>query len=610
MCGIVGYIGNKDAQKVIVEGLRKLEYRGYDSAGVAVLTDQGLELEKAQGRLAVLEERLVTKPLRGVIGIGHTRWATHGKPSDQNAHPHIDEKTQFAVVHNGIIENFISIKAELLEKGYTFTSETDTEVIAHLLADLYDGDLVSTARKAVQKMRGAYALGIMTSHEPDKLVAVRLASPLIVGIGEGESFIGSDIPAILEHTRDVYILDEGELAVLTREGVELYKVDTGEKIARDLFHVDWDLVQAEKGGYDSFMLKEIHEQPQAIRDTIGSRVDEKNKRIIFPELKMDDAELAAYDRIYIVACGTSMHAGLVGKDVIEKITRVPVEVAVASEFRYRDPIFTDRTLMIVISQSGETADTLAALREAKKKGVKVLAITNVVGSSVAREADEVVFTWAGPEVAVASTKAYTSQVAALYLFALYFAQVKQAMSPEEIAAVVEELQELPAKISAILSDQDAVREFADSIKEVDSLFFIGRGLDYSVSLEGSLKLKEISYIHSEAYPAGELKHGTLALIEDNVPVVAIATQPDIYEKMVSNIIEVKARGARVLGFALEGDNELAKTVDHVIHIPKTLPFLTPLLTVIPLQLLAYYASTSKGLDVDKPRNLAKSVTVE
>jgi glucosamine--fructose-6-phosphate aminotransferase (isomerizing) len=610
MCGIVGYIGNKDAQKVIVEGLRKLEYRGYDSAGVAVLTDQGLELEKAQGRLAVLEERLVTKPLRGVIGIGHTRWATHGKPSDQNAHPHIDEKTQFAVVHNGIIENFISIKAELLEKGYTFTSETDTEVIAHLLADLYDGDLVSTARKAVQKMRGAYALGIMTSHEPDKLVAVRLASPLIVGIGEGESFIGSDIPAILEHTRDVYILDEGELAVLTREGVELYKVDTGEKIARDLFHVDWDLVQAEKGGYDSFMLKEIHEQPQAIRDTIGSRVDEKNKRIIFPELKMEDAELAAYDRIYIVACGTSMHAGLVGKDVIEKITRVPVEVAVASEFRYRDPIFTDRTLMIVISQSGETADTLAALREAKKKGVKVLAITNVVGSSVAREADEVVFTWAGPEVAVASTKAYTSQVAALYLFALYFAQVKQAVSPEEIAAVVEELQELPAKISAILSDQDAVREFADSIKEVDSLFFIGRGLDYSVSLEGSLKLKEISYIHSEAYPAGELKHGTLALIEDNVPVVAIATQPDIYEKMVSNIIEVKARGARVLGFALEGDNELAKTVDHVIHIPKTLPFLTPLLTVIPLQLLAYYASTAKGLDVDKPRNLAKSVTVE
>ncbi|MFM1654576.1 glutamine--fructose-6-phosphate transaminase (isomerizing) [Brevibacillus sp. B_LB10_24] len=610
MCGIVGYIGNKDAQKVIVDGLRKLEYRGYDSAGVAVLTDQGLELEKAQGRLAVLEERLVTNPLQGVIGIGHTRWATHGKPSDQNAHPHIDEKTKFAVVHNGIIENFISIKAELLEKGYTFTSETDTEVIAHLLADLYDGDLVSTARKAVQKMRGAYALGIMTSHEPDKLVAVRLASPLIVGIGEGESFIGSDIPAILEHTRDVYILDEGELAVLTRDGVELYKVDTGEKIARDLFHVDWDLVQAEKGGYDSFMLKEIHEQPQAIRDTIGSRVDEKNKQIVFPELKMSDAELAAYDRIYIVACGTSMHAGLVGKDVIEKITRVPVEVAVASEFRYRDPIFTDKTLMIVISQSGETADTLAALRDSKKKGVKVLAITNVVGSSVAREADEVVFTWAGPEVAVASTKAYTSQVAALYLFALYFAQVKQTMSAEEIAAVIEELQELPAKISAILDDQDAVREFADSIKEVDSLFFIGRGLDYSVSLEGSLKLKEISYIHSEAYPAGELKHGTLALIEDNVPVVAIATQPDIYEKMVSNIIEVKARGARVLGFALEGDNELANTVDHVIHIPKTLPFLTPLLTVIPLQLLAYYASTAKGLDVDKPRNLAKSVTVE
>lgn len=610
MCGIVGYIGEKNAQEIIVGGLRKLEYRGYDSAGVAVFTGEGISLEKAKGRLAVLEEILDSTPLKGKIGIGHTRWATHGKPSDENSHPHTDEKTKFAVVHNGIIENFIPIKEELVAKGYSFTSETDTEVIAHLLADLYDGDLVSTVRKAIQKMRGAYALGIMTEHEPDKLVAVRLASPLIVGLGDGEAFIGSDIPAILDHTRDVYILNEGEMAVLTREGVELMDAASGEKIEREIFRVEWDLVQAEKGGYDSFMLKEIHEQPQAVRDTLRSRIDEENKRVVLSELSMSDEQLASYDRIYIVACGTSMHAGLVGKDVIEKITRVPVEVAVASEFRYRDPIYTDKTLMIVISQSGETADTLAALREAKKSGVTVLAVTNVVGSSVAREADEVIFTWAGPEVAVASTKAYTCQVVALYLFALYFAQVKNTQTAEQIAEIVEGLDQLPDKISAILEQPEAIRDFANSIKEVTSLFFIGRSLDYAVSLEGSLKLKEISYIHSEAYAAGELKHGTLALIEDNVPVIALATQPDIYEKMVSNIVEVKARGAHVLGFALEGDEDLAKTVDQVIKVPATLPFLTPVLTVIPLQLLAYYASVARGLDVDKPRNLAKSVTVE
>ncbi|QQE74726.1 glutamine--fructose-6-phosphate transaminase (isomerizing) [Brevibacillus composti] len=610
MCGIVGYIGDKQAQEIIIGGLQKLEYRGYDSAGIAVLTQQGLLVDKAQGRLAVLEGKLAAQPLAGHAGIGHTRWATHGKPSDENAHPHTDASHKFAVVHNGIIENFMPIKEELISKGYTFVSETDTEVIAHLLADLYDGDIVSTARKAVQRMRGAYALGIMTEHEPDKLVAVRLASPLIVGVGEGESFIGSDIPALLEHTRDVYILNEGEMAVLTREGVQLMDAQTGEKIEREIFRVDWDLVQAEKGGYDSFMLKEIYEQPQAVRDTMGARIDQENKRVILPELKMSDAELAAYDRLYIVACGTSMHAGLVGKDVLEKWTRVPVEVAVASEFRYRDPIYTDKTLMIVISQSGETADTLAALREAKKSGVKVLAITNVVGSSVAREADEVIFTWAGPEVAVASTKAYTSQVIALYLFALYFAQVKGTLPADEIAATVDHLQELPAKIGAILENVEPIRQYAHTIQEATSLFFIGRGLDYAVSLEGSLKLKEISYIHSEAYAAGELKHGTLALIEENVPVVALATQSDLFEKMVSNIVEVKARGAHVLGFALEGDRELAKSVDEVIHIPATTPMLTPILTVIPLQLLSYYTSAARGLDVDKPRNLAKSVTVE
>ncbi len=610
MCGIVGYIGEKNAQEIIVNGLRKLEYRGYDSAGVAVLSEKGLSFDKAKGRLAVLEERLASQPLQGNAGIGHTRWATHGKPSDENSHPHTDAKATFAVVHNGIIENFMPLKEELLAKGYTFTSETDTEVIAHLLADMYDGDLVGTVRRAVKRMKGAYALGIMSELEPDKLIAVRLASPLVVGVGEGENFIGSDIPAILEHTRNVYILNEGELAVLTRDGVELMNAETGEPIKRELFHVEWDLVQAEKGGYDSFMLKEINEQPQAVRETMGPRIDIVKKRVILPELVMSDAELAEYDRIYIVACGTSMHAGLVGKDVIEKLTRVPVEVAVASEFRYRDPIYTDKTLMIVISQSGETADTLAALREAKKHGVKVLAITNVVGSSVAREAAEVIFTWAGPEIAVASTKAYTCQVIALYLFALYFAQVKGTQTDAQIAEVIDHLVELPGKISEILANTDSIREFAYGIKDVASLFFIGRSLDYAVSLEGSLKLKEISYIHSEAYAAGELKHGTLALIEDRVPVIALATQPDIYEKMISNIVEVTARGAYVLGVALEGDNELTKTVNQVIHIPATIPFLTPVLSVISLQLLAYYASVARGLDVDKPRNLAKSVTVE
>lgn len=610
MCGIVGYIGEKNAQQIILDGLRKLEYRGYDSAGIAVLSAAGLVMEKAKGRLAVLDERLRQTPLDGCVGIGHTRWATHGKPSDENAHPHTDQAAAFAVVHNGIVENYLAIKEELLAKGYTFTSETDTEVIAHLLADTYDGDLVATVRRVVKRMRGAYALGILSVHEPDKLIAVRLASPLIVGVGKGESFIGSDIPAMLEHTRDVYILQEGEMAVLTRDGVELLSVESGERVERELFHVEWDLVQAEKGGYDSFMLKEINEQPQAVRDTMGPRIDLAAKRVILPELKMSAEELARFDRLYIVACGTSMHAGLVGKEVIEKVNRIPVEVAIASEFRYRDPIVTPNTLLIVISQSGETADTLAALREAKKRGVKVLAITNVVGSSVAREADEVIFTWAGPEVAVASTKAYTSQVVALYLFALYLAQVKGTQTPAQIAAIVEQLEQLPQKIAAILQDTEKLRQFAESIKDVTSLFFIGRGLDYAVSLEGSLKLKEISYIHSEAYAAGELKHGTLALIEDGVPVIALVTQPELREKMVSNIVEVKARGARVLGFAVEGDNELAKTVDQVVHIPSTLPFLSPVLTVIPLQLLAYYTSVARGLDVDKPRNLAKSVTVE
>ncbi|WP_108024152.1 glutamine--fructose-6-phosphate transaminase (isomerizing) [Melghirimyces profundicolus] len=608
MCGIVGYIGPKQAQNILLEGLRKLEYRGYDSAGLAVYQDGKLKVEKAEGPLSALEERLNGQPLHGEMGIGHTRWATHGKPSDENSHPHVDGKQQFAVVHNGIIENYLELKEELQEKGYAFTSETDTEVIAHLLADLDDGDLVSTVRKAVARMEGAYALAIAHVDEPDKLVAVRLASPLIVGVGDGENFIASDIPAILEHTRDVYVLDDGEMAVLTRDGVELSTTD-GKPVSRDLMHVTWDAATAEKGGYEHFMLKEIHEQPKAIRDTLAGRI--KDGLVdLSQEISLSAEELKRFDKIHFVACGTAYHAGLIGKSVVEKLARIPVEVDVASEYRYRDPIITPSTLVVVVSQSGETADTLAALREAQKAGAQVLGITNVVGSSVAREADEVLMTWAGPEIAVASTKAYTTQLIAIYLFGLYLARILETRSESELAEATEALLKLPKQAETLLEDPSAIRRFAGDIAQHEDLFFIGRGLDHAVVMEGSLKLKEISYIHSDAYAAGELKHGTLALIEEGIPVIALATQKAVYDKMVSNIIEVKARGAHVLGLGLEGDDELGKSVDEVITIPETLPLLTPVLSVIPLQLLAYYTSTARGLNVDKPRNLAKSVTVE
>ncbi|GGE23462.1 glutamine--fructose-6-phosphate aminotransferase [isomerizing] [Marinithermofilum abyssi] len=608
MCGIVGYIGPKAAQNILLEGLRKLEYRGYDSAGLAVHNGEKLDVEKKEGPLASLEEALGSHPLPGQLGIGHTRWATHGKPSDENSHPHVDAKQQFAVVHNGIIENYLELKEELAAKGYTFSSETDTEVIAHLLADLYDGDLVSTVRNAVKRMEGAYALGVIHVQEPDKMVAVRLASPLIVGVGEGENFIASDIPAILDHTRNVYVLEDGEMAVITRDGVELFTTD-GEPVQREMLHVKWDAVTAEKGGYEHFMLKEIHEQPKAIRDTLAGRIKEGIVDLS-QEISLTAEELNGIDRIHFVACGTAYHAGLIGKAVVERLARIPVEVDVASEYRYRNPIITPSTLVVVVSQSGETADTLAALREAQKAGAKVLGITNVVGSSVAREADEVLMTWAGPEIAVASTKAYTSQLIAIYLFGLYLARIRGTRSEAQLKEATEELLRLPEKVDNALSDADTIKQFAEQIKNHDNLFFIGRGLDHAVVMEGSLKLKEISYIHSEAYAAGELKHGTLALIEEGIPVIALATQQDIFDKMVSNIIEVKARGAHVLGLAQDGDTELTKSVDEVFTIPQTLPLFTPVVAVIPLQLLAYYTSVARGLNVDKPRNLAKSVTVE
>ncbi len=609
MCGIVGYIGKRNSTEILLGGLKKLEYRGYDSAGIAVMTSEGLQVRKSQGRLAVLEQKLQSSPLEGTIGIGHTRWATHGKPSDENAHPHTDVEVNISVVHNGIIENYLAIKEGLIKKGYTFKSETDTEVIAHLLADLYDGDIVSTVRKAVGQMRGAYALAVLCGNEPDKLVAVRLASPLIIGVGNKENFIGSDIPAILEHTRDVYILNDGEMAVLTQDSVELMTIE-GNFIAREMIHVDWNIETAEKAGYDHFMLKEIHEQPKAYRDTMGARIDDAGIQVTLNELNWSAEQLQNIRYIHIVACGTAYHAGLVGKNVLEQLTRIPVEVEVASEYRYRNPIITDQTLVIVVSQSGETADTLAALREAKRQGARVIAITNVVGSSVAREADDCIMTWAGPEIAVASTKAYTSQLIVFYLLGIHFARLLDAIDDSRISELLASLQKLPEQVQSILAKSTEIKALAEKIATHDHLFFIGRGLDFAVAQEGSLKLKEISYIHSEAYAAGELKHGTLALITQGTPVIALATQSDVMEKTVSNIIEVRARGAYVIGLAMEGDQNLHKSVDEVIYIPRTLDLFSPALSVVPLQLLAYYASLARGNDVDKPRNLAKSVTVE
>jgi len=610
MCGIVGYIGNRDSQEILIEGLKKLEYRGYDSAGIAVFTTNGLEVRKAKGRLAVLEGQLQDEPLAGSVGIGHTRWATHGKPSDVNSHPHTDNSAKFSVVHNGIVENYLDLKDELIAKGHNFLSETDTEVIAHLVADEYDGDIVKAVQRAVKRMRGAFALGVLTEYEPEKLVAVRFASPLVIGVGEGENFIGSDIPAILEYTRNVYILNDGEMAVLTRGGVELMTTE-GEFISKEIFHVDWDLVTAEKAGFDHFMLKEIYEQPKAYRDTMRGRVSEDGNSVSLTEIGMTAEQVKGIRKVHIVACGTAYHAGLVGKTVIERLARIPVETDVASEYRYRSPIITPDTLVIVVSQSGETADTLAALREARRNGARVLAITNVVGSSVAREADDVLITWAGPEIAVASTKAYTSQLVAFYLFGIYLAQTLGTVEQPAISEILAAMQQLPEQVEAVLEQAAVLKQVAESVAVHKNLFFIGRGVDYAVAQEGSLKLKEISYIHSEAYAAGELKHGTLALIEDGIPVIALVTQEELYEKTLSNIKEVKARGAHVLAIANAGSEaEVGKSVDELFAIPKTLPLLSPAVSVIPLQLISYYASLAVGNDVDKPRNLAKSVTVE
>ena len=610
MCGIVGYIGFNQASDFLLDGMAKLEYRGYDSAGIAVIGPENvIKIQKKVGRLANLEAIVKADPNERTVGIGHTRWATHGRPSDMNAHPHSSEDGKFAVVHNGIIENYMPLKEELIEKGYHFKSETDTEVVAHLLEDMYDGDFVSTVRRMLDRVDGAYALEIICADEPDKIICTKKENPLVIGLGKGENFVASDIPAIINYTRDTYILNDGELAIVTRDNVSVFD-RAGHAIDKEVFHVSWNAEAAEKGGYEHFMLKEIHDQPKAVRDTFGTHISEDGKTVIFDELNWTADDVAAFNKILIVACGTAYHAGLVTKQYIENLARIPVNVEIASEYRYSNPLTDDKTLCIVISQSGETSDTLAALKEAKRHGAKSLAITNVVGSSISREADNTVYTWAGPEISVASTKAYTTQLVAGLLFAVYLGQLNGKMDPALGGEILCGVKSLPTLIHEIFEVDEDMKAFAKHYGFKSDAFFLGRAIDYAVAMEGALKLKEISYIHAEAYAGGELKHGTLALIEEGVPVIALATQEDVYDKMISNIREVKAREAVVIGIGMKGDEELSKHVDHTIYVPRANKFIAPILAVVPLQLLAYYAAITRGADVDKPRNLAKSVTVE
>lgn len=608
MCGIVGYIGSQQAAPILLDGLSKLEYRGYDSAGMAVYDGTDVKMVKSKGRLKVLSE--ITHDgvmLPGTVGIGHTRWATHGSPSDINAHPHANQDESIIVVHNGIIENYLKLKKKLENKGYEFKSETDTEVIAHLLDYYYKGNPLETITKIMHRMEGSYALGIIFKEHPDELYAVRKDSPLIVGHADGGSIMASDVPAVLKYTRDVYFIENEEIVRMTASEMEFYSVDE-EVIEKEATHIDWDANAAEKGGYEHFMLKEMYEQPKAVTDTFSPRI--KKDQIVIEELNMSEEEIKAIKKIVIVACGSANHTGMTSKYVFEGLARIPVEVDLASEFRYRDPIIEEGTLVIIVSQSGETADSLAALREAKKKGARVLGIVNVVGSSIAREADNVMYTWAGPEIAVATTKAYSSQLISLYLLAMKFAYVRGQMDQEELTSYIKDLEKLPVQIEMLLNNKDRIQRFANRYLAAKDVFFIGRGLDYAISMEGSLKLKEISYIHSEAYAAGELKHGTISLIEEGTLVAAVLTQEELYKKMISNMEEVRTRGAFVLAVTNEENVDVERVADYVIYIPKTNKYFANSLAIIPLQLFAYYISVGRGCDVDKPRNLAKSVTVE
>src|ERR1035438_8093528 len=624
MCGIVGYVGKKQVVPVIIEGLRKLEYRGYDSAGIAVSGNgEGLQIRRAEGKLRNLEEVIRLKPLDGTYGIGHTRWATHGRPTEENAHPHRDCTGKIVVVHNGIVENYLSLKKKLIGEGHKFTTETDTEIIAHLIEKDYlktgNGHrptLEDAIRKAVQELTGVFALVVIAVDEPNKIVAARNGPPVVIGLGKDEYFVASDVPALLDHTRDLFFLGDGDLAVLTAEGVRVTDFD-GNPLERKAQRITWDPIMAEKGGFKHFMLKEIYEQPRTVRDTTLGRVSQDTGAIFLDEVQAGEAEGKALKKIDIAACGTSWHAAMAGKFMIENLARVPVEVDYASEWRYRDPILGPDTMTLLISQSGETADTIAAQREAKAKGSKTLAICNVVGSMITREAVGTVYTHAGPEIGVASTKAFTGQLTALYLFALYLAQVRGAITAEQAQAAMLELTRIPGKLETVLTQDGACDELAKRYQKVRDFLFLGRGIHYPIALEGALKLKEISYIHAEGYPAGEMKHGPNALIDENLPVVIIATR-DVnnpgsvlrYEKTISNLKEVKARSGVVIALATEGDEEIKESADHILYVPAAPEELLPILEIVPLQLLAYHIAVRRGCDVDQPRNLAKSVTVE
>jgi glucosamine--fructose-6-phosphate aminotransferase (isomerizing) len=609
MCGIVGYIGPQDATRVIMEGLRRLEYRGYDSAGIALVNDGKIQIRRRAGKLGNLAEHLRESPLSGCMGIGHTRWATHGRPTEENAHPHRDCTGSLVVIHNGIIENYLPLKRRLQGEGHTFVTETDTEVISHLVESRYQGDLEAAVRTALAEVHGAYALVIIHAREPETIVAARQGPPLVVGHGDGEYFVASDIPAILQHTRRMYFLDDGELAVLKPSGVAVSTL-AGEPREKRLQTITWDPIQAEKGGFRHFMLKEIHEQPRAIQDTVRGRIDRDHGAVFLDDVRLDAADLERIDRVLLIACGTSWHAALVGKFMIEQLARIPVEVDIGSEFRYRDPIVNDRVLTVVISQSGETADTIAAEREAKAKGSRILAICNVVGSMITRLADGVLYTHAGPEIGVASTKAFTTQLVALYLFAVHMGKTRGVLKSGEARQRLENLARLPGLVERVLETGPRLEALAKDLAVARHCLYLGRGVNYPIALEGALKLKEISYIHAEGYPAGEMKHGPIALIDETMPVVILAPQGPAYEKVLSNLQEAKARGGRIVAFATEGDEEVPRFADEVVAVPAACDLLTSVVLAVPLQLLAYYVAVAKGTDVDQPRNLAKSVTVE
>ena len=612
MCGILGYVGPRQAAPLILDGLRRLEYRGYDSAGIAVIDgtagDRAIDVRKAQGKIERLSGLLDREPLQGSVGIGHTRWATHGEPSDANAHPHIDPSGRFVVVHNGIIENFHELKNDLIASGHAFASETDTEVLAHLVADEYDGDLVEAVRRCVSHAAGAYALVVMCADEPDRIVAVRKVSPLVVGLGEGETFLASDIPAVLQHTREFLVVEDGEMVVVDAAGASIELIDGG-AVERPILHVDWNAEQAEKGGYDTFMLKEIHEQPTVVTETLSGRLDAGGD-VWLEGVGFDDAFARDMQHVWVTACGTAYHAGLVGREIFQRVLRIPTSVEYAHEMRYADPLVTAPSLTVAISQSGETADTLAAAKLARSRGSRLLALTNVVGSTLSREADDVLYTRAGPEISVASTKAYTAMLVAQYLLALRIGRVRGVVDAALADRVGHGLHGLPAQVEAVLADEEAVAKAALRVADAEDIYFIGRGLDYAVAMEGSLKLKEISYLHSEAMPAGELKHGTLALVTKGTPVIVVLTQGAVYDKTMSAVQEVKARGATVLAVAYDDDASIDSFADGVLRIPRTDDLLSPMTAVIPLQLLAYHVAKLRGHDIDQPRNLAKSVTVE